>query len=169
MNERLLAIRKELKLNQTDFGKKLGLSTASVSALESGQRNVTERHMLLLASEFNVNEEWLRHGEGEMFLKPKKFSLDQAAIESGLSELEIAIMQAYMDLSQDTRKEIVTKLKNVLNERNQTSNSYYREAQDVTTNEIDAELASYRLELEQEKKFQTSQVLHEQNAKYKDG
>lgn len=159
MNKRLLAIRKALKLNQTDFGKKLGLSTAAVSALESGQRNLTDRHMLLLASELNVNEQWLRDGDGEMFMKADKFSLDAAASESGLTDLEKSIMYAYMSLSKGTRKEIVSKLKDALNEKSTVS-------AEKEVIDIDEEILSYRLELEQEKKMQTSSVLHESKESY---
>ena len=44
-------------------------STGTVSAsAESGNRNVTEQITLAIIREFDVNEQWLRTGKGEMFL-----------------------------------------------------------------------------------------------------
>lgn len=70
MNSRIKELRKSLKKSQEDFGKILGLSKSGVSEIEAGRRNVTEQHIIMLknCSDFNVNETWLRTGEGEMFL-----------------------------------------------------------------------------------------------------
>lgn len=70
MNTRLHQLRKTLKLNQEDFGKRLGVTGASISRLEKGERNITEQMILSVCREFNVDEEWLRNGDGEMFLPP---------------------------------------------------------------------------------------------------
>lgn len=70
MNTRIKELRKALKKSQEDFGKILGLSKSGISEIEAGRRNVTEQHIIMLknCSDFNVNEAWLRTGEGEMFL-----------------------------------------------------------------------------------------------------
>ena len=70
MNTRIKELRKALKKSQEDFGKILGLSKSGISEIEAGRRNVTEQHIIMLknCSDFNVNEKWLRTGEGEMFL-----------------------------------------------------------------------------------------------------
>ena len=70
MNNRIKELRKTLKKSQEDFGKILGLSKSGISEIEAGRRNVTEQHIIMLknCSDFNVNETWLRTGEGDMFL-----------------------------------------------------------------------------------------------------
>ena len=68
LNTRLKAIRKSVLLSQEEFGKKLGITGAAISKIESGNRNVTEQMTLAIIREFDVNEQWLRTGEGEMFL-----------------------------------------------------------------------------------------------------
>lgn len=68
LNTRLKAIRKSVSLSQEEFGKKLGITGAAISKIESGNRNVTEQMTLAIIREFDVNEQWLRIGEGEMFL-----------------------------------------------------------------------------------------------------
>lgn len=69
MNERFKELRKELGLTQSEFGKILGLSTSGVSDIESGRRNVTEQHLIMLSNykKKMINIEWLRTGDGEMF------------------------------------------------------------------------------------------------------
>ena len=68
LNTRLKTIRKSISLSQEEFGKKLGITGAAISKIESGNRNVTEQMTLAIIREFDVNEQWLRTGEGEMFL-----------------------------------------------------------------------------------------------------
>ena len=72
MNERLKKIRKALSLSQEAFGAKLGVTGPGISKIESGDRNLTEQMALSVIREFNVNENWLRTGEGgdeNMFVK----------------------------------------------------------------------------------------------------
>lgn len=72
MNERITEIRNFLNLSQKDFAEKIGLKQGSLSDLETGRANITDRVILLICSQFNVNEEWLRFGNGQMFQKDKK-------------------------------------------------------------------------------------------------
>lgn len=67
MNERLRLLRKKIELNQEEFGKRIGIGKTSVSKLESGENNPSEQTVILICREFNVNEEWLRTGKGEIF------------------------------------------------------------------------------------------------------
>lgn len=71
MNTRIKALRNTLHKSQEEFGKYLGLSKSGVSEIEAGRRNVTDQHIIMLknCSEFNINEDWLRYGKGEMFLE----------------------------------------------------------------------------------------------------
>lgn len=72
MNERITEIRNFLNLSQKDFAEKIGLKQGSLSDLETGRANITDRVILLICSQFNVNEEWLKFGNGQMFQKDKK-------------------------------------------------------------------------------------------------
>lgn len=67
MNTRIRELRKSLKLTQQEFGNKIGLSKASIGNIENGIINLTDRNVSLICSTYNVNENWLRNGEGEMF------------------------------------------------------------------------------------------------------
>ncbi len=69
MNNRLHLIRSTLEMSQTEFGKHLGVSGAAISRLEKGERTITEQSIKAVCREFNVSENWLRTGEGKMFLR----------------------------------------------------------------------------------------------------
>lgn len=67
VNERVKVLRSTLHLSQEAFGKRLGVTGTAVSRMESGDRDVTEQMKLAIIRGFNVREEWLRDGTGEMF------------------------------------------------------------------------------------------------------
>lgn len=64
MNERIKELRKELGLSQESFGERLKITKASVSRIESGINNPSDQTIKLICSEFHVNENWLRTGDG---------------------------------------------------------------------------------------------------------
>lgn len=66
--ERVKKIRKELSLTLERFGEKLGVGKTAISKIEKNERSLTEQMLKAICREFNVNEHWLRTGEGDMFL-----------------------------------------------------------------------------------------------------
>lgn len=77
INERIRQLRKErLNMSMEQFGKLLGLSKSGVSEIEAGRRNVTEQHIQMLTlkavnGQF-ISEEWLRTGNGDVFIAQTK-------------------------------------------------------------------------------------------------
>lgn len=69
MKNRIKELRKSLNLNQTEFGEKIGVKQGSVASYESGARMPLDTVINSICREFNVNEEWLRNGTGEMFIE----------------------------------------------------------------------------------------------------
>ncbi len=67
MNERMKELRKALGLTLEKFGERVGVSKTAINKIENGTNNVSDRMLLSVCKEFNVNDEWLRTGEGEMF------------------------------------------------------------------------------------------------------
>lgn len=67
MNERIALVRKSLGLTQEKFAEQVGLSRNFMWMIESGTRVPSDRTISDICREFNVNEMWLRTGEGEMF------------------------------------------------------------------------------------------------------
>lgn len=69
--ERIKELRKELGLNQEEFGERLGVSRSVIANIEYDRlKRPDQKESLykLICKEFNVNEEWLRTGNGEMFV-----------------------------------------------------------------------------------------------------
>lgn len=67
MKERLRKIREYYNLNQRDFAKKIDIGSSTLAMFETGQRMPKDIHIRRICDEFNINENWLRNGEGEMF------------------------------------------------------------------------------------------------------
>ena len=67
MNIRIAEVRKAVNLTQEKFAAQLGLSRNFLWMIEKGDRVPSDRTIADICREFNVNEEWLRTGKGEMF------------------------------------------------------------------------------------------------------
>lgn len=63
MNTRIKELRKELKLNQTEFGEKIGATLAMMTSYERGKVIPDEAKQLLICKTFGVRLEWLKTGE----------------------------------------------------------------------------------------------------------
>jgi transcriptional regulator with XRE-family HTH domain len=67
VGKRIQTLRKSLGINQREFCKLLSLSGGYIAGVETGAREANDRLIKLIGAEFNVNEEWLVRGKGEMF------------------------------------------------------------------------------------------------------
>ena len=162
MNERIKELRKELGLTLEQFGKRIGVTKVAISNIEKGKRNVTEQMFKSVCREFNVNEEWLRNGSGDMFNEPSYFNLDEFLAEKGASELEVELTKAYFSIDPEIRHSMLKTFKkliaydekkrlsqaddNIANAPTKTNNAI------LTDDEIDKEVAGYRQQLEAQKK-----------------
>lgn len=68
IRERLVKARKLLKKNQKDFGSKVGYSQSMVSEIEKGIKNITENYLKLISLEYKIAVDWLKTGEGDIYL-----------------------------------------------------------------------------------------------------
>ena len=69
MKDRLFYLRKTvLKLSRAKFGIPIGMSDGEIKNIETGLTQLKENKIPLICNAYNVNEEWLRTGKGEMFL-----------------------------------------------------------------------------------------------------
>lgn len=67
MHSRLKELRSKLGLTQQEFADKLGTSRNNIAKYETRINEPSDAVVSLICKEFNVNEEWLRYGNGEMF------------------------------------------------------------------------------------------------------
>lgn len=77
MNERVKTLRKVLKLNQTEFGKKIGITMRAVQKWENGESKPQNSTLKSLINTFHVNPDWLLNGTGEMFISNKNVEQDE--------------------------------------------------------------------------------------------
>lgn len=72
MKERIRQIRKDCKLTQAMFGQRIGVKGNTIANYESGLRVPTDAAVLAICREYSVNEDWLRTGNGEPYVKKSK-------------------------------------------------------------------------------------------------
>ena len=68
MESRIKMIRKAAHLTQTEFGEQIGVKGNTITGYENGLRTPSDAVIKAICREFNINETWLRTGEGEMHL-----------------------------------------------------------------------------------------------------
>lgn len=69
LKDRIKKIRTELDLTQQEFADKIGISRGNIGAYEVGKNAPSDAVISLICTKFNVNENWIREGTGEMFVK----------------------------------------------------------------------------------------------------
>lgn len=68
LNYRLKEVRKLIGDTQTEFAEKLGTSRNAIASYELSKVIPNDTFIQLLCAKFNINENWLRTGEGDMTL-----------------------------------------------------------------------------------------------------
>lgn len=68
MNSRIKTLRKVLGKTQDEFSSLIGLSRNFIAQIEIGTKVPSDRTISDICRVYNVNETWLRTGEGEMLL-----------------------------------------------------------------------------------------------------
>jgi transcriptional regulator with XRE-family HTH domain len=104
MNGRLKLLRETLKLSQREFGEKIKISASAITNFESGFRNMSNQTIKIICDEFNVSEEWLRNGIGEMFVESDGTILAQLAEEYRLDEVQRKIIEIFVTLPERDRQ-----------------------------------------------------------------
>ena len=106
MNQRLKELRKFLKLSQTAFGAKLGVSRDVINNFENGRVELKDNFIQLICLKFSINENWLRTGEGDMYRKTTSERLDEIAEELQLTPNQAKVFHILMGLPSEKREVI---------------------------------------------------------------
>lgn len=78
INQRVKEVRLALNMSQAKFAKALSMSNGYIANIELDRSKVPDRLVKLLFFIFNVNEEWLKTGEGAMFNEKPDLVLEMA-------------------------------------------------------------------------------------------
>lgn len=119
---RVRELRSTLNLTLEKFGEKLGVGKTAISKIEHQERNLTEQMLKSICREFNVNEQWLRTGEGEPF-KERPLSEEVGYYVEDLLDYEghgnpfydaiIEMMKEYTELDEKSQAVIREYFRNV--------------------------------------------------------
>ena len=100
MNERIKKLRKALDLTQQEFASRIGSVQNTITGYETGRRVPSNQVITLICKTFNVNETWLRNGEGEMFLRVESDEELLQMVESiANDDLIKRIIRSYLKLN----------------------------------------------------------------------
>jgi transcriptional regulator with XRE-family HTH domain len=67
IHQRIREVRITLSLSQRDFAHNIFISHTMLGNIELGKRNINDRIIQLITSQFKVNKDWLLTGKGDMF------------------------------------------------------------------------------------------------------
>ncbi len=93
MGERIKRIRRLFDLTQQEFGNRIGVKRNTIATYESGRNNPVDSVVSLICREFDICEEWLRTGEGEMFRPEPSGELDLLAEKYNLTNMDYIFIE----------------------------------------------------------------------------
>lgn len=109
MNNRIVQLRKSREWTQDEFAEKMGISKNYVSLIENGKKIPSDRLISDICREFNVNEEWLRTGNGEPTIKINKE--DRFAMNIGkLQRTDDETLIRWVNMIAETKPEILVEI-----------------------------------------------------------
>ena len=95
LSERISAVIESLGMKKTAFAERLNVSQAFISQLCSGIKQPSDRTISDICREFNVSEEWLRTGAGDMF-QPKSRNEELFEFAAKVAEGDPGSIQAQL-------------------------------------------------------------------------
>lgn len=110
MKNRLKEIRDYFQLSQREFASKINISQSSLAMFETGNRKIKEIHINRIISEFPINEQWFRTGEGKMLNQlSQKEELLSNIKETSIEDNKFIknFVNAYMQLNSNDKKIII--------------------------------------------------------------
>ena len=93
-------------MTQQEFAKRIGVKRNTIGQYEIGRNEPIDTVINLICREFNVNEKWLRNGEGEMFNPAPTDTLDQLAKKYRLSNADYVMIEKFVNLRPEVRQNI---------------------------------------------------------------
>lgn len=142
IHDRIKQVRKQLNLTQARFGERIYMSQGQLTSVESGKCNVTDRTIKLICTEYNVNEHWLRTGEGNMFNPPDSI-VDGLVGKFDFPAIVAQMLRAYESLDQEQQAAVLHYARRVI-------------AGVLEGATVEEKVDAYRQELLLEKEAQTS-------------
>ncbi len=141
MKDRIKALRKQLNISQEVFGRRIGITGASVSRLESGENEPSPQTIIFICKEFDVSEDWLRNGVGEMF-KASSSEAERLVKKYQFPDIVRKLLTVYEGMNEAQQEAVLEYAQRVI-------------ASLIDGDGIEAKVAAYREELLSEKDTRT--------------
>lgn len=155
MKDRIRKIRRDLDLTQQEFADRLGIKRGTIANYELGRNEPVDSVISLICREFNVSEEWLRNGLGEIFNPEPRDELDSLADKFNLSHGEYIFLEKYLKLKREERDnvfEFIMDVCSAIGDSGVSGTAVATPGSSVSDIDIDAEVEVYRRQLEAQKK-----------------
>lgn len=117
MDKRIKELRKALNLTQNELGSRIGMTPNTITNYETGRRVPSNQVIFSICREFNVNEDWLRTGNGDMFnpiSEDEELDLYVGRISGSADEFKKNLIKTLCKLSEDewdVLKKIISEMK----------------------------------------------------------
>ena len=110
IKDRIKLARTTLGKTQAEFAQAINRTQSLFARYENGTNNINDRTIADICREFNVNEQWLRAGEGPMFKQQDNLdnmlTADVAKLVRSSDEFTKKLIHNYLSLPQEARDEV---------------------------------------------------------------
>ena len=105
MKDRIRIVRKDVGLTQKEFAEKLGIKQNTVASYEMGRIGISDNVIFSICREFNINEDWLRDGTGEMYKeRDGSFTELLSDLDDSDDDFIKSLIKVYMGLDEDSKE-----------------------------------------------------------------
>lgn len=106
ISNRIKKVRKSLDMTQQEFADHIGMKRNSIALIEGG-RNTSDQTIFAICREFNVNEDWLRTGKGEMFNPEPCSELEALAERYNLTDEACVLIEKFINLKPEYQDAVI--------------------------------------------------------------
>lgn len=113
IKDRIKEIRRKNNLTQQEFANKLGIKRNTIATYETGKSNPSDSAVVLICKEFNISEDWLRNGKGEMSNPTAESELDALTKKYGLSYNARILIEKFINLKSEQQDAVINYIKDI--------------------------------------------------------
>lgn len=133
INKRINLLRKQLGMIQQDFANKIGVQRVTISWMEKEGNTITKQNIKIICDTFNVREDWLLNGEGDMFRPADEPDiLDRLQQELKLTSQEMEIIRTFVELSPEQRRMGIEFVQTFTSKLSGVTNALQKEKSQIT-------------------------------------
>lgn len=113
LGERIKKVRKDKGLTQQKFANQIGTTQNNIASYEIGRREPSAAAVNNICKTFNINEEWLREGKGEMYGPKPTAALELLALDHKLTNGDYLLIEKFLNLKPEMRRALIDYIREV--------------------------------------------------------